>query len=357
MTTTTTESAPGTTGSDAMTPGEVAYFKSGGTDISGLDLGEGSQQPAGGQNGNGQHSTQNGSDPAHASQDGQDEAVDDGDDGDGEEVIVMGKDGKPRAQNGRFVPHQALHKERERHKMTRQELDTVRERQTRADERLAVLNEILTSDGTGGADNGGAKIEQIIDPQADPLGALAQALTKIQTLEKSLKDRDAQQGEKESARAMQAAYLNDAKRYVSEKPEFADAYRFLIEGRHRELAAMGMADANERNQFIANEERSLVAQAVQSRRSPAQMLHNLAVARGFAASAQPAQQKDPSKQHAEKIERIAQGQRQAGASLSNAGGTSGEGLTAAALADMTEEEFAAVSAKLGKAKMRQLLGG
>jgi hypothetical protein len=119
---------------------------------------------------------------------------------------------------------------------------------------------------------------------------------------------------------------------------------------------MGMTDVAERNRFIANEERGLVAQAFRSRRSPAQMLYNLAVARGFTAPAPSSatqQQADP----AQKVEQIARGQRVAGASLSGAGGSSGEGLTADALANMSEEEFAAMAAKLGNARMRQLLGG
>lgn len=343
--------------SDAMTPGELAYFNSGGTDTSGLDVGNGSQEPAGGQNGHEPNGAAQATNGADGSQEGQDGAENDGE-VDDDEIIITGKDGKPRAhgKDGRFVPHQALHKERERHKMTRQELDTVRERQTRADERLAVLNEILGQAGDGGKGDGTQVDNGPVDPNTDPLGALSQALTKIQALEKQIKDRDEQQSTRDSARAMQSAYLNDAQRYVQEKPEFKDAYGFLISGRHRELEAMGMTNADERNKFIANEERQLVAQAMQSRRSPAQMLHQLAIARGFTPTTQPAA-KDQGQQHAEKIERIAQGQKVAGASLTNAGGTSGEGLTAASLADMSEEEFAAVSAKLGKAKMRQLLGG
>ncbi len=338
---------------DAMTPGELAYFNSGGNDATGLDLGNAPGEPAGGRSpapANDQGKDQNAAPDANAGQDGAN-----GED-DGEEVVVLGKDGKPRAQNGRFVPHQALHKERERRKGVETELQAVRERQARADERLAVLNEILASEGDGRKPATDKPVEPI-DPQADPLGALQQALGHIQRLEKHIKDRETQQGERESARAMQSAYQNDALRYVQDAPDFKDAYKYLIEGRHRELEAMGMTDANQRNQFIANEERSLVSQAFQLKRSPAQMIHNLAIARGFAPTAAPAQNGDPAKAHAEKIERIANGQKAAGASLSGAGGSSGEGLTAAALADMSEEDFAAMSAKLGKAKMRQLLGG
>jgi hypothetical protein len=341
-----------------MTAGEMAYFKSGGADVSGLDLGEGSQEPAGGQqqqpsNGGGQQP--NGQ---QAAPDGQGEG--DGDE-DGEEVVVLGKDGKPRAQNGRFVPHQALHKEREQHKLTKAELTNVRERQARADERLNVLNEILGAAEKTGADNQQQNAPRKsalegIDAVSDPLKALETALSEIKRLEGEMNGNKTQQQERESARSMQSAYQNDAVRYLQEKPEFKDAYQYLIGQRHAELEAMGVSDANERNRLVAQEERGIVQSAFQSRKSPAQMLHNLAVARGFKHVA-PQQQQNPQQDAVRKIEAIAAGQKNAGASLSNAGGSSGEGLTAAALADMSEEEFASVAAKLGKTKLRQLLGG
>lgn len=356
MTTTTSTESTGGGAFDSFTPAEAAYFNSRGADTAALEAeiaSNGSGEPAGGQQQptpSGQGQDQNASQGA---QDGQDEG--DPEIGDDDELITVGPDGKPRGKGGRFVPHAALHKEREKHKLTKQELDTVRERQARADERLRVLNEVLaTADGKGADDGKPApKALDQIDPATQPLEALQAALAEIKRLEGMVTETKTQQQERESARAMQAAYQNDALRYVQEKPEFKDAYQFLIQGRHRELEAMGMTDVGERNRFIANEERQIVANAFQSRRSPAQMLHNLAVARGFAPKAAPAPAADPVK----KIEQIAQGQRQAGASLSGAGGSSGEGLTAAALADMSEEEFASVAAKLGKSKLRQLLGG
>jgi hypothetical protein len=272
---------------------------------------------------------------------------------DGEEVVIVGKDGKPRAQNGRFVPHQALHAERERRKSVETELMTYRERTARADERLAVLNDLMSK--SDAPPSQATADEQPIDPEQDPIGALKQSYAKIAKLEKQLTESTKTVEERESARAMVSAYQNDAARFVQEKPEFKDAYVHLMTGRHRELEAMGMTDANERNRFIANEERQLVASAFQSRRSPAQMLYSLAVARGFsyAPPAPPPAKPD----HAAKIENIAKGQRAAGVSLSGAGGSAGEGLTAASLADMSEEEFSAVAAKLGKSKLRQLMGG
>jgi hypothetical protein len=332
--------------SDDFSPAEAAYFSSRGADTSGLEAESGPAETP-------QAPASNEGNPAppasHSPTGGPPEGPTDVEDG--EEVVIVGADGKPRATNGRFVPHQALHKERERRKSVETELMTYRERTARADERLAVLNELMTKPEAPPA----SAAEQPIDPEVDPIGALKQLHARNQALEKQLQESTKSVEERESARAMVSAYQNDAARFVQEKPEFRDAYVHLMTGRHRELEAMGMTDAAERNRFIANEERQLVASAFQSRRSPAQMLYSLAVARGFSyAPPAPAPAKPD---HAAKIESIAKGQRQAGASLSAAGGSAGEGLTAAALADMSEEEFSAVAAKLGKSKLRQLMGG
>jgi hypothetical protein len=335
--------------SDDFSPAEAAYFSSKGSDTSGLEAESGPaetpQAPASNEG--------NGAPPAsHSPTGGPPEGPLDGVD-DGEEVVIVGADGKPRATNGRFVPHQALHKERERRKSVETELMTMREQRARADERLAVLNDLMSKSDAPPSQGGGA--EQPIDPEQDPIGALKQSYAKIAALEARLTESTKTVEERESARAMQSAYVNDAQRFLSEKPEFRESYQYLISGRHRELEAMGMEDVGERNRFIANEERQIVASAFQSRKSPAQMLYALAVARGFSHTPPAPEPAKPN--HAAKIEAIANGQRKAGVSLSAAGGSAGEGLTAAALADMSEEEFSAVAAKLGKSKLRQLMGG
>jgi hypothetical protein len=333
---------------ESLSPAEAAYFSSKGSDTSGLEaeFAQGDSQAGDSvQGGNPTPSAQTG---FSGGPEGQEQPL--GED-DGEEVVIVGKDGNPRSKNGRFVPHQALHSERQRRKSVETELQATRERLARGDERLAVLNEILGKEEPA-ARASAAGVEQEIDPSVDPLGALTQAYAKIKALESKVNETASQQQERENSRAMLSAYQNDAARFVREKPEFQHAYSYLFEGRHRELEAMGMTDQAERNRFIANEERQIVSSAIQGRRSPAQMLYNLAVARGFSHAPAAPQQND-----AQRLEHLAKAQRVAGSSLSSAGGTSGEGLTPAALANMSEEEFATVAAKLGKAKLRQLMGG
>lgn len=315
--------------SESFTPAEAAYFKSGGTDTAGLEA-ENSGTPA----------------PEQRAPDVQaDTDIDNPD-----ELVTLGPDGKPRDGKGRFVPHQAFHEVREKYKATRDELHNTREKMARADERLNVLNDIL-----GKASEPVNPGTPEPNPDTDPIGALNHAMSKIAKLEAEINN-TRQQGEaRENSRAMQDAYMRDAQSYLTETPDFKDAYGYLMSSRHQELEAAGVHDVMQRNRLIAQEERSIVQNAFQSRMSPAQMLHKIAIARGFRPASVPA--KDAANDPMKRIGELAQAQKTAGASLTNAGGTSGEGLTLAALADMDEEQFAAVSAKLGKAKMRELMGG
>jgi len=327
------------TGSESFSPGEAAYFKSRGTDTAALEA------ELGGDSGVSPEQQQQ----APVSQEADSGVSDDG--GDGEEhdmLVTVGPDGKPRNGKGQFVPQAALHKERERRKATETELLTTREKMARADERLTLLNEIL-----GKADQPAPAAQaEMPNPETDPIGALQFATKKIQALESEIQNSRKAQEERDNSTTMLRAYERDAESYARANPDFLPAYEFLKQQRHAELEAMGF-DANARRSMLVAEERNIVSMAFQNRRSPSELMHNLAKARGFKAAPTPEPQVDPMK----KIETIANGQRTAGVSLTNAGGTSGEGLTAEALANMSEEEFAAVSRKVGKAKMAQLLGG
>jgi hypothetical protein len=329
----------GTESSESFSPAEAAYFKSGGEDTSGLDAevsGTGASPEPGQQ--------------APQAQDADTGAADADGDGDGDELVTIGPDGKPRDDKGRFVPQAALHKERERRKATETELQAQRQQFARADERLAVLNEIL-----GKATEAPAQQQQAAmpDPETDPIGALQHAFKCIETLQQQIADREQRETEKDEAKRFNNIFLNEAEHYQKSNPDFKDAVTFLAESRRTELRAAGFE--NREIEGMINEElRSNVTRAFKMQRSPAQLLHNLAKARGFTVV--------PKSEHQqpdvmEKLQKIDKGQRTAGASLTNAGGSSGEGLTTEALANMSEDEFAAVSRKLGKAKMAQYLGG
>lgn len=352
MTDTTTPTTT-TGGSETLSAAELAYFSSGGQDTSGLGLDQDREADAPTESG--QLSMFNDGQPdvpaAEQQQNVSDEDAD----------IVVGPDGKPRsATNGQFVPHAALHKERERRKAVETELTTMRDKTARAEERLAVLNELMTGDGklpqkTDASANGDKSPldEEQIDPEKDIFGAFRQMQRMNAALMQQMKAGDEQAKAKEAATTVQSAYKADAVAFMEKTPDFKDAYAHLVGTLHRELEAMGVTDVNERNRSIAEQERGLVQQALANKRSPAELIYTIAKTRGFTGAAP---QQQMANNGAAKIDNIKKAQ-SATVSLSRAGGSSGEGLTLDALANMSEEEFSRTVSKLSKSQQRALMGG
>lgn len=354
QTSTVDTGASGSSDPDALSPAEMAYLNSGGRDSAALEA-----EWAG----NGQGSPQSGNDSPDGSQQGQHQnGASDDEDGDGEEVIVMGKDGKPRSGNsGRFVPHQALHKERERRKATESELQQARDLATRANERIAVFTDLLNRTQQQQQPTGEQDDPQP-DPEKDIFAFVKWQGRQIERLSGQLNERASKFDAHTAEQQFRQSYYSDAIAFQQKTPDFRDAYSHLVKGRDAELQALGMTDAQARKQHIAKEEREIAEHAKATNRSPSEVLYELAKVRGYVAKAQNQQQNgkpDGQQQpdHMKKIEQIAKGQRVAGNPLSNAGGSSGEGLTAEAFLNMNEDEYAAAIAKLSPSQRRTLLGG
>lgn len=249
------------------------------------------------------------------------------------------------------MPHKAFHAVREKFKATRDELVQTKEKFARVDERLALLNEVLSGQNKPAEQQ--QQVEEAPDPEKDIFAFVKWQTKQVEALKAQLAEGTTKQQAREQESTFRQTYIADATKFNAENPDFKDAYMHLVGGRDKELAVMGMTDSKERAAFIAKEEKAIVEQALQRGVSPSQMLYQLAKTRGYAKKEAPAaQQNDP----ATKIENIKK-QQAASNSLTGAGGSSGEGLTAAALGDMSEAEFEQVMSKLSKTERRRLLGG
>jgi len=272
---------------------------------------------------------------------------------DDEEGIYIDQDGKARSVlTGKFVPHAALHKERERRKSVEAEYLTVREKMARAEERLAVLNEVLQQPQAPQTATASEQ-EEMPDPEKDIFAYVKWQAKEIERLKQTQTQVAERTQQQEGLQQLQRAYVQDAQTFAKDKPDFRDAYSHLANSRARELMALGYNEQQIRSQ-LTQEETQIVAQAFQQRRSPAAVLYEQALARGYSPKQAAAAAQAPNP--AQKLETVARGQATQ-KSLSGAGGSSGEGLTVEALANMSEQEFAEVQARIGKSKMRALLGG
>lgn len=272
---------------------------------------------------------------------------------------------------GRFVRYGALHAERAERRRVQEalrqreaEFAELRERMARADERLRLLLDSIG--GSQAQTQAQAQADKPPpDPEQDIFGYVRWLGEKLQNVEGKAGSVENLTRQQQAEIELQRAYVADAQTFAAKEPAFRDAYQFLIAGRDAELQAFGIADAAERARIIQNEERALVERALRDRASPSARVFALAKARGFAPPPATQQQQQQQQQQpgaatkgnpaAARIEQIQNGQR-AAKSLSNAGGGAGEVLSMEALANMSEEEYARIRAKLSNAKFAEILG-
>lgn len=204
--------------------------------------------------------------------------------------------------------------------------------------------------------------EEMPDPEKDAMGALKFLLKEQQ----KVKEYQGQtQAERERATAHQAV-MSEAGRQENEflktqpdfdattgtSPTYNEASAFLLNMRRAELQALGF-DPQKIQKTVTEEALGLAATALQNRQNPAEIVMNLAKARGFAAKP-----KAPAETEQQKIDRIAKGQ-EAGFSIGQAAGSkvpNNSALDAKTLAKMSDEDFTAFLAKAKKSSLRELMG-
>lgn len=264
------------------------------------------------------------------------------------------------------------------------------EKQARIDERLKIINEALATPGPDQQQEQQAEEDPEPDPETQIFEHnkwLRRQLTKTNDRLNSFQD---QQSTREQEVEINNIYRSSAAQFASTEPAFAAAYVYLIKQREGELIEAGVKDKKLRDAQIVREERGLVKGAIDDSANPAQRIFNIAVMRGFnkeAALAEMAKQKGangaapaaaapaadarrldapaaaaaaaapaPAKPDVKaEIEAIKAGSA-AAMTLSGSGGAAPSQLTPQILADMPQEEFDEMVAKLSKKQLRELLG-
>jgi hypothetical protein len=247
------------------------------------------------------------------------------------------------------------------------------------------------------------------DPRPDPEKDIFAYVQWLERRGSKLEEQLAGQREETqvSAQERQVAdtYVADARQFAQVEPNFVKGYEFLIGNRRAELAMVFFGkdmtdpkfgtDANNAalapltrdevlriNKAISDEEREVVAGALQAGQSPAARIYAIARARGFRPPAtapangqgqngqqQPAQgQTQPAQSGngqaapaqapnvAAELARVRQGQ-DAALSLSAGGGIPATPLTPERLVNMPQHEFEALMDSLTPAQQRAMMGG
>lgn len=295
--------------------------------------------------------------------------------------VTVDAEGKLRdAKTGKYVPHQALHAERVKHKETREEAQKLREENARAQERLNLLTQIM--EGSQNLQNNGVQDQQPqeehdIDPEQDIFGAYAQLKKRHDSLASTVTEIKNQTTQQSQEMKINDSFRQDVVRFAQAQPDFTEAWRYLIDSRKNELQEMGFTNQQAIDAQLGEEQKMMVRKAYKDGKSPASVFYNMARHRGWKApekkvetpaptpaqinqmtQQQPAQngQQAPqvNQQAAQQIQN-AQRSMQANASLSGAGGSAGAGLTIKQLAEMDEDAFVDLVARVGRKKFDSLL--
>jgi uncharacterized membrane-anchored protein YhcB (DUF1043 family) len=186
--------------------------------------------------------------------------------------------------------------------------------------------------------------------EEDMAGVVRNTTETVAQLQKRMEQRDTQERAAHQQNALVSAYRADAAQFESRIPDFKAAYDHLLQSRAQELLALGYDNPQAIHEALLADEFAVAQSALMTRRSPAEVIYNLARQRGYAKGA------GGRGNAAARLDTIERGQ-YANKSLSNTGGSSGDGeIGAEALLKMPMDEFEAWCAK-NPSRAKRLMGG
>jgi hypothetical protein len=372
---------------EVLTPEERDYFESGGEKTEGLFKGLSESEAVGDKTEANAPLTPDGGAPAPDTTARPDQTAAPAPDGDAEPgEITLDEDGKARDVKGRFVPHAALHKERLARKELAAQMEALRQDRAREQselaqlkERIAILNEAFSAPDAQEQEQDAdpTDSDEPIDPETDIFGAFKQ-LQKQLIKERSERDQGIKTATETAKlsqtqlaeQQLQRAYQDDALHYAQSVPDFGAAYQYLSQARRSELKIMGivgMTDDSAIQRQMIEEERQIVIHAVRTGRRPADIIYNLAKAKGFrgveappVADTEPAAKATPAAAKATPaMDAIAAAEKaqRAAATLSGGGGGSSEAEPSmSTLASMSDDQFSEFVGKHGMDKVNRIMG-
>jgi hypothetical protein len=263
-----------------------------------------------------------------------------------------GAEPEPAAEKPKMVPHAALHEEREARKAAEKRAQLLEQRTNLLLQQLGPR----PADPAQPATAATVELLPVPDIEKDAPGHLLARLQNNETIQRILMPVLGQlvQGAMANQQQGQAAELTrravaSEQAFTAETPDYPEASRFVMEQRHRQLAAIGHSDPAERQRIIGNEAHHLAARALQSGGNPAAAIYQLAKAMGFQKSGSAQATAPGAATPATRLANAAAGQRQAGA-LGSLRGSGPTPLTAQRLLELSDSEFArAIATPEGRA--------
>lgn len=268
--------------------------------------------------------------------------------------------GQIRDEKGKFVPHQALHAEREEHKKTKAQLEEFGRKFAVSEDRWNTLLQLNKQEEKPAV--------APPDPETDIFGYMKhlgekQAAFEAQTAaEKQQAEQQRQYQAQQNE--IQTSWVNSAQAFAAKEPTFGDAAQFLSDSRMKQLEALGMIDPNMateqgRLQQINAETFQIVQASRQAGKDPAEVIFEMAKKYGFAGQAAATTETiDPNAALGEKIDQLGKAISQSKTMTATAGKAAAEPNSAEALLNMSDAEFGVWLKTPANAKLfKQMQGG
>lgn len=274
-------------------------------------------------------------------------------------VPAQTQDIDPATGKQRTVDYGAFHSERERRKAADKRAQEAEKNLATLNGRFGILEELARSAGKPQA-----APEAIPDVDTDPVGHFrakaAEAERQLSEINRWRQSQEANATAMNNVQRLQQIAVAHENDFSQKTPDYQDAASYVRNARDQELQYMGYADPAIRMQIIQNDALQIAAQALQSNMNAAEVVYNIAKARGWAgkkAEASPPAPTPPPAPvptaDAKKIATIAKGQ-EANKSLGQVNGGANPPMTMDTLLAMSDEDFE--KATKGN-KWRQLMGG
>lgn len=268
--------------------------------------------------------------------------------------------GQIRDEKGKFVPHQALHAEREEHKKTKAQLEEFGRKFAVSEDRWNTLLQLNKQEEKPAI--------APPDPETDIFGYVKWQKDQLEGLQKTISERDKATQEQQQAsqqeQAIWGAWESGAKTYATENPDFGNAAQWLSDYRMKQLEAIGivdprMSDPAARNQQINAELRDIILSAKQQNANPAELVFKLAKGYGYTGKNEAAAETiDPNAALGEKIDQLGKAISQSKTMTATAGKAAAEPNSAEALLNMSDAEFGVWLKTPANAKLfKQMQGG
>lgn len=247
----------------------------------------------------------------------------------------------PETGKQRKVDYGAFHAERERRKTSDAELAKAREEIAKFNGRFETLQQLAKQTKAPEAE----QPVPIPDVNVDPVGHFqaksAQLERQLQDVSRWRESQEANATAMNNVQQLTRIALSHEAEFAAKTPDYQDAAGYVRSMRDQELTHMGYADPAVRQQIIQQDALQIAAQALQGGLNAAEVVYNIAKARGYqgkAPAVAPVLAPVVKSPDAQKLAIVAKGQQQA-SPLGNLNGGAAPEVSMESLLKMTDAEF------------------